>query len=116
MRTIPIPVDTNRLQFTCVKAARPRLVNKDTGEIKRDKNGNIVYEVTVSVEDDFGRLELLKIGTSAEPDITAGDEVTPVNLIGYVWEQSIQGVMRWGIAYKATDFVRTTPGMPEQVA
>ncbi|MEU8269503.1 hypothetical protein AB0B89_20390 [Sphaerisporangium sp. NPDC049002] len=34
----------------------------------------------------------------------------------YVWEQSIQGVMRWGIAYKATDFVRTTPGMPEQVA
>ncbi|MEV6986855.1 hypothetical protein AB0M95_37130 [Sphaerisporangium sp. NPDC051017] len=116
MRTIPIPVDTSKLQFTCVKAARPRLVNKDTGEIKRDKNGNIVYEVTVSVEDDFGRLELLKIGTSVEPDITPGDEVTPVNLVGYVWEQTIQGASRWGIAYRATDFVRATSGMPAGVA
>ncbi|GGL19175.1 hypothetical protein Sme01_36280 [Sphaerisporangium melleum] len=116
MRTIPIPVDTGKLTFTCVKAARPRLVNKDTGEIKRDKNGNIVYEVTVSVEDDFGRLELMKIGTSAEPDISAGDEVTPVNLVGYVWEQTIQGSMRWGIAYKATGFVRADSAMPVEVA
>jgi hypothetical protein len=115
MRTIPIPVDTSKLQFTCVKAARPRLVNKETGEIKRDKNGNIVYEVTVTVEDDFGRLELLKIGTSAEPDISPGDEITPVGLIGYVWEQTIQGAARWGIAYKAASFVRATSGMPAGV-
>ncbi|WP_344933348.1 hypothetical protein [Sphaerisporangium flaviroseum] len=36
----------------------------------------------------LGRLELLKIGTSAEPDITPGDEITPIGLIGYVWEQT----------------------------
>lgn len=116
MRTIPIPVDTSRLNFTCVKPARPRLVNRDTGEIKRDKDGKIVYEVTVSVEDTFGRLELLKIGTSVEPDISAGDEVTPVNLVGYVWEQMIGGAARWGIAYKAADFIRTAPGMSTEVA
>jgi hypothetical protein len=116
MRTIPIPVDTSQLQFTCVKAARPRLVNKETGEIKRDKNGNIVYEVTVTVEDDFGRLELLKIGTSVEPDISPGDEITPVGLIGYVWEQTIQGAARWGIAYKAASFVRATSDLVTGVA
>ena len=61
-RTVPIPVDTNKLTITCTKAPRPRVLNRDTGEIKTDKNGNTVYEVTVSVEDEFGRIELVKIG------------------------------------------------------
>lgn len=98
MRTVPIPVDTNKLTITCVKAPRPRVLNRDTGEIKTDKNGNTVYEVTVSVEDEFGRIELVKIGTTGEPPITTGDQVTAVGLLGYVWE--ISG--RWGIAYRAT--------------
>jgi hypothetical protein len=97
MRTVPIPVDTNKLTITCVKAPRPRVLNRDTGEIKTDKNGNTVYEVTVSVEDEFGRIELVKIGTTGEPPITTGDQVTAVGLLGYVWE--ISG--RWGIAYRA---------------
>ncbi|GAA2375987.1 SCO3933 family regulatory protein [Nonomuraea africana] len=97
MRTVPIPVDTSKLVITCVKAPRPRLLNKDTGEIKTDKNGNTVYEVTVSVEDEFGRIELVKIGTSGEPPITAGQQLNPVGLLGYVWE--ISG--RWGVAYRA---------------
>ncbi|MEQ4724926.1 hypothetical protein [Nonomuraea sp. B19D2] len=97
MRTIPIPVDTTKLVITCVKAPKPRLLNKDTGEIKTDKNGNTVYEVTVSVEDEFGRIELVKIGTSGEPPISAGQQVNPTGLVGYVWE--IAG--RWGISYRA---------------
>ncbi|SEN21010.1 hypothetical protein [Nonomuraea pusilla] len=98
MRTVPIPVDTSKLTITCVKAPRPRVLNKDTGEIKTDKNGNTVYEVTVSVEDEFGRIELVKIGTSGEPPIAAGQQLNPVGLLGYVWE--IAG--RWGIAYRAS--------------
>ncbi|MGW0807175.1 SCO3933 family regulatory protein [Nonomuraea sp. NPDC002799] len=98
MRTVPIPVDTNKLAITCVKAPRPRVLNRDTGEIKTDKNGNTVYEVTVSVEDEFGRIELVKIGITGEPPITVGDTVNPVGLLGYVWE--IAG--KWGIAYRAS--------------
>jgi hypothetical protein len=98
MRTVPIPVDVSKLAITCVKAPRPRLLNKDTGEIKTDKNGNTVYEVTVSVEDEFGRIELVKIAISGEPPIKAGDAVNAVGLLGYVWE--ISG--RWGISYRAT--------------
>ncbi|MBF8186255.1 hypothetical protein ITP53_10955 [Nonomuraea sp. K274] len=97
MRTIPIPVDTTKLVITCVKAPKPRLVNKDTGEIKTDKNGNTVYEVTVSVEDEFGRIELVKIGTSGEPPISAGQQINATGMVGYVWE--ISG--RWGISYRA---------------
>ncbi len=98
MRTVPIPVDTNKLTITCVKAPRPRVLNRDTGEIKTDKNGNTVYEVTVSVEDEFGRIELVKIGITGEPPIKAGDPVNAVGRLGYVWE--IAG--KWGISDRAT--------------
>ena len=97
MRTVPIPVDTTKLTITCVKAGRPRVLNKDTGEIKTDKHGNTIYEVTVSVEDEFGRIELVKIGITGEPPIKAGDSVNAVGMVGYVWE--ISG--RWGISYRA---------------
>ncbi|MEV4382559.1 hypothetical protein [Streptosporangium sp. NPDC049644] len=100
MRAIPIPVDVTKLQITCVKAAKPRLVNKDTGEIKRDKDGNVMYELTFLFEDDFGRMELVKVTTTPEPQIGAGEEVVPVGLVGYVWEQG----GRWGIAYRAASF------------
>ncbi|MEU7004501.1 hypothetical protein [Nonomuraea sp. NPDC046570] len=98
MRSVPIPVDVSKLTITCVKAPAPRVLNRDTGEIKTDKNGNTVYEVTVSVEDEFGRIELVKIGIAGEPPIRAGDPVNAVGLLGYVWE--IAG--RWGIAYRAS--------------
>ncbi|MFI6599129.1 hypothetical protein ACIBHX_22965 [Nonomuraea sp. NPDC050536] len=98
MRTVPIPVDVSKLAITCVKAPAPRVLNRDTGEIKTDKNGNTVYEITASVEDEFGRIELIKIGITGEPPVKAGDPVNAVNLLGYVWE--IAG--RWGIAYRAS--------------
>jgi hypothetical protein len=98
MRTVPIPVDTAKLTITCVKAPRPRVLNRDTGEIKTDKDGNTVYEATVSVEDESGRIELVKIATTGEPPIKAGDPVSAVGMVGYVWE--IAG--RWGISYRAS--------------
>src|SRR3954462_14945996 len=88
MRNIPIPVDVSRLQFTAVKAARPKVVNRDTGEIKLDKSGKTVYEILLTVEDEPDRVELVKVATSNEPQVNAGDEVTPVELVGYVWEQT----------------------------
>ncbi|WP_328818462.1 SCO3933 family regulatory protein [Nonomuraea cypriaca] len=81
-----------------MKAARPRVLNRDTGEIKTDKDGNTVYEVTVSVEDELGRIELVKIGITGEPPIKAGDAVNAVGLLGYVWEMA----GRWGISYRAS--------------
>ncbi|KAB8178349.1 hypothetical protein [Microbispora catharanthi] len=105
MRTIPIPVDVTKLQFVCVRAPRPRVLNQDTGEIKTDKHGNTVYEIVLSVEDEFGRIELVKVGTSGEPQVAAGQDVTPIGLVGYVWEMSRGGEARWGISYRASSIV-----------
>ena len=105
MRTIPIPVDVTKLQFVCVRAPRPRVLNQDTGEIKTDKNGNTVYEIVLSVEDEFGRIELVKVGTSGEPQVTAGQDVIPIDLVGYVWEMSRGGEARWGVSYRASSIV-----------
>jgi len=96
MRTIPIPVDVTKLRITCVKPPKPRLVNKDTGEVKTDRNGNTVYELTLLIEDESNRMELVRVLTSPEPSIVAGEEVIPVGMVGYVWEQN----GRWGISYR----------------
>ncbi|MFF3667236.1 SCO3933 family regulatory protein [Microtetraspora malaysiensis] len=110
MRAIPIPVDTAKLTFTCVKDPRPRLLNQHTGEVKTDKNGQTVYEVVTSVEDDFGRIELVKIGISGEPPITRGRQINPVGLIGYPWEQTRDGEVKWGIAYRASALLPAEEG------
>jgi hypothetical protein len=102
MRNIPIPVDTNRLSFVCVAVPRPRLVNKDTGEVKVDKQGHTVFQVGLSAaEIDSGRVELINVNVSGDPDVTVGQVVEPVGLVGFVWEQTRGGEMRWGIAYRA---------------
>lgn len=105
MRTIPIPVDTSKLTFTCVKAPRPRLANRDTGEIKTDRNGQAMYEVTLTVEDQAGRIELMRLSIAGEPCVSAGQEVTPLDLVGYVWEVPQGGGTRWGISYRAASLV-----------
>ncbi|WP_327089205.1 hypothetical protein OIE66_00875 [Nonomuraea sp. NBC_01738] len=106
MRAIPIPVDVTKLQITCVKAPKPRLVSKDTGEIKRDKDGNVMYELTLLFEDESSRMELVKVSTTPEPQINVGDEVVPVGLLGYVWEAG----GRWGISYRAQTFIPAGAG------
>ncbi|GAA3409122.1 SCO3933 family regulatory protein [Streptosporangium vulgare] len=111
MRNIPIPVDVHRLRFTCVKAARPRVVDQDTGKIKTDKEGNKIYESVLLAEDELGRIELVKVGTSGQPPIAPGQDVVPTAMVGYVWEIPQNGASRWGISYKATSIVPVS-GIP----
>ncbi|GIH91676.1 hypothetical protein ACFFMN_29510 [Planobispora siamensis] len=105
MRNIPIPVDAHRLRFSCAKAPRPRLLDYESGKIKVDKQGNTIYETVLLAEDEFGRMELVKVGTSGEPPITQGQDVIPTGMIGYPWEQMRNGELRWGISYKAASIV-----------
>lgn len=101
MRNIPIPVDTSRLTFVCVTAPRPRLISQETGEIKTDKNGRTVYTTGLSASDATGRVELINVNVSGEPDVGVGQVVEPAGLVGFAWEQVRGGQLRWGIAYRA---------------
>ena len=102
MRNIPIPVDTTRLTFVCVAAPRPRLVNQDTGEVKVGRDGQTVFQVGLSAADvASGRVELINVNVSGDPGVTVGQVVEPVGLVGFVWEQTRDGEVRWGIAYRA---------------
>jgi hypothetical protein len=101
VRNIPIPIDTSRLTFVVVTAPRPRLVSRETGEIKTDKNGRTVYTVGLSAADATGRVELVNVSVSGEPAISVGEVVTPSGLVGFAWEQVRNGQLYWGIAYRA---------------
>jgi hypothetical protein len=101
MRSIPIPVDVSRLTFVVVTDPRPRLVSQHTGEVKTDRNGQTVYQVGLSAADSTGRVELVNVSVSGEPQVKVGQVVVPAGLVGFVWEQTRNGETRWGIAYRA---------------
>ena len=100
-----IPVDVSALTFVCVAPPRPKLVDQNTGEVKVDRNGVTVFTVGLSAADESGRVELLNVAVSGDPEITVGQVVRPVGLVGFPWEQQINGRLRWGIAYRAAQIV-----------
>ncbi|MEV5571109.1 hypothetical protein AB0L06_13755 [Spirillospora sp. NPDC052269] len=106
-----IPVDTTALTFVCVSPPRPKLVSQETGEIKVDKEGNTVFTVGLSAADAMGRVELINVSVSHDPDLTIGQVVQPVGLIGMAWEQNTGGRQRWGIAYRAKQLTAVTPAV-----
>jgi hypothetical protein len=100
-----IPVDLSKLTFVCVSPPRPRLVNQDTGEVKVDRQGRTVYQVGLSAADERGRVELLNVNISADPDVTVGQVVVPVGLVGMPWEQTRNGQTRSGVSYRADQII-----------
>jgi hypothetical protein len=110
VRNIPIPIDTSRLTFVVVTAPRPRLVSQETGEVKTDKSGRVVYTVGLSAADATGRVELVNISVSGEPPVAVGQVVEPSGLVGFAWEQIRGGQLRWGIAYRAESITATMAG------
>jgi hypothetical protein len=113
MRSIPIPVDVSRLTFVVVTDPRPKLVSQHTGEVKTDRNGQTVYQVGLSAADSTGRVELVNVSISGEPNVKVGQVVVPAGLVGFVWEQIRNGETRWGIAYRADAI---TPASTAQAA
>ncbi|GAA2456973.1 hypothetical protein GCM10010191_90690 [Actinomadura vinacea] len=100
-----IPVDTSALTFVCVSAPRPKLVNQETGEIKVDRNGEAVFQVGLSAADQTGRVDLVNVAITGDPGVTLGQVVTPVGLVGFFWEQTLNGQHRSGVAFRAEQIV-----------
>ncbi|MFB4318126.1 hypothetical protein [Actinomadura sp. 21ATH] len=96
-----MPIDLSNLAFVCVSPPRPKLVSQETGEVKLDKNGEAVYQVGLSCSNEAGRVDLLTVAVTGDPGVALGQVVTPVGLVGFYWEQTLNGERRSGVAFRA---------------
>lgn len=111
-----IPVETTTMTFVCVSAPRPKLIDQDTGEVKVDREGVTVYTVGLSAAAESGRVDLLNVAVSGDPDVTVGQIVQPVALVAFPWEQIRNGEKRWGIAFRAKQIVPAAPAAAAEAA
>lgn len=108
MQNIGIPVDTTRLTFVCVAPPQPKVTNKETGEVKVDREGRTVYQVGLSVSNEAGRIDLVTVNVPGDPSVQVGQIVTVPDLIARPWEQVFGGRQRHGISFGATTVLAAT--------
>jgi hypothetical protein len=102
MQNIGIPVDTTKLTFVCVASPQPKITNRETGEVKVDREGRTVYQVGLSVSNEAGRIDLVQVNVPGEPGVQVGQIVTVPDLIARPWEQVIGGQKRHGVSFGAS--------------
>ncbi|MFF3410461.1 hypothetical protein ACFYW8_30510 [Streptomyces sp. NPDC002742] len=95
-----IPVDVGRLgALMCVVPPEPR-VNQETGEVRKDRDGNTIYVVGISVRQrDNRRADVIEVAVPNEPrGIEEGTRVHVADLVAVAWE--IEG--RKGTSFRAS--------------
>ncbi|MFB6771249.1 SCO3933 family regulatory protein [Streptomyces sp. NPDC056337] len=94
-----IPVDTTRLGvLRCAIAPEAKLSNPETQEVKKDRDGNPVYTVAVTVRQDRRRISVIEIAVSGEPKgIQEGQIVKVTGLTAFAWAMGD----RHGISFRA---------------
>ncbi|GAA2154568.1 hypothetical protein GCM10009760_53600 [Kitasatospora kazusensis] len=104
-----IPVDGTRLgTMTCIVAPEVRIANRETGEIKKDRDGQTVYTVGVAVRQEQRRASLIEISVSGEPaGVTEGVRVTVTGLTAFSWAMGD----RHGLSFRA-DSITPAPAAP----
>ncbi|WP_329019165.1 SCO3933 family regulatory protein [Streptomyces sp. NBC_00690] len=102
-----IPVDTARLGvLRCAIAPEVKYSNAETKEVKKDRDGNPVYTVAVTVRQDGRRISVVEIAVTGEPKgVTEGSEVRVTGLTAFAWSMGD----RHGISFRA-DAITPTPG------
>ncbi|WP_326651979.1 SCO3933 family regulatory protein [Streptomyces anthocyanicus] len=102
-----IPVDTTRLGvLRCAIAPEAKLSNPETQEVKKDRDGNPVYTVAVTVRQDRRRISVIEIAVSGEPKgIQEGQIVKVTGLTAFAWAMGD----RHGISFRA-DAITPIPG------
>lgn len=97
MRTIP--VDTSRMAFIAAGPVRPRLVNRETGELKTNAQGIQMWQLRVlaQVDDQDGEALLVSFPAQTPPTVRLGMPLQIRGLTAIPWE--FDG--RYGIAFSA---------------
>ncbi|WP_432191082.1 hypothetical protein [Streptomyces sp. bgisy027] len=106
-----IPVDTARLGvLRCANAPELKFSNSETKEVKKDRDGNPVYAVAVTVRPDGRRISVIEIAVSGEPKgIEPGQVVKVTGLTAFVWSMGDRN----GVSFRA-DTITPAHGTPAQ--
>ncbi len=94
-----IPVDTSRMVFIAAGPVRPRLVNRQTGELKTNAEGVQLWQLRVlaQVDDQDGESFLISFPAQTPPTVQLGMPLRIRGLTAIPWE--FDG--RYGIAFSA---------------
>ncbi|GAX52415.1 SCO3933 family regulatory protein [Streptomyces olivochromogenes] len=104
-----IPVDTARLGvLRCAIAPEAKISNFDTQEVKKDRDGNTIYSVAVTVRQDGRRISVIEIAVTGEPKgIEEGQILKVTGLTAFAWAMGD----RHGISFRA-DAITPVPSTP----
>ncbi|MEV6212607.1 hypothetical protein [Kitasatospora sp. NPDC051914] len=109
-----IPVDTTGALVMVAQEPRPKLKNRQTGEMALDAETGVpllTLDVTFVAN---GQADILSL-TVPQPGIpeglVPGSLVSLVKLIARPWENEFNGQKRFGIAYRAEAVVITAPAL-----
>ncbi|MEU8684232.1 hypothetical protein [Streptomyces sp. NPDC048611] len=94
-----IPVDTSRLGvLRCAVGPEPKIADFETKEVKKDRDGNTIYSVAVTVRQEGRRVSVIEIAVTGEPKgVVEGAEVRVTGLDAFAWAMGD----RHGISFRA---------------
>ncbi|MEU6080109.1 hypothetical protein [Streptomyces sp. NPDC047108] len=105
-----IPVDTSRLgALMCVVKPEPKIADFEKQEVKKDRDGNTIYTVAVTVRQDGRRVSVIEIAVTGEPKgIEEGMTVKVTGLEAFAWSMGD----RHGISFRAAAVTPVPSGAP----
>ncbi|MCC9310717.1 hypothetical protein LN042_27215 [Kitasatospora sp. RB6PN24] len=105
-----IPVDITRLgTMTCIVAPEVRMANRETGEVKTNREGVPVYTVGVAVRQEGRRASIIEISVNGEPaGVAEGVRVTVTGLMAFSWAMGD----RHGMSFRADSITPAPPVTP----
>ncbi|MGC0311957.1 hypothetical protein [Kitasatospora acidiphila] len=105
-----IPVDITRLgTMTCIVAPEVRLANRETGEVKTNREGVPVYTVGVAVRQEGRRASIIEISVTGEPvGVAEGVRVNVSGLVAFSWAMGD----RHGMSFRADSITPAPPATP----
>jgi len=86
-----IPVDVSGLSFMVAGEPEPKILDRDTGEIKTDREGRELYTIPLlpKPNDDRRNPVIMVTFPSVDaPNIPEGAQVRPVGLAAFFWQMN----------------------------
>ena len=102
-----IPVDLSGCLVICSELPAPRVRDRESGEVRKDRDGRTLFSVGVCVIQERDS-DVVSVTVAGEPaGLVRGAPVVVRNLVASPWEQRDDrtGQLRHGVAFRAESIV-----------